>query len=149
MEIATFNTLHEVESVLNMVHNAHSSSDLDVSGWGKFSYQVGGITTSPGTKNSWYWIDSNRPIDFQLKWIQGEPNNAKGIESCLAISLYWRKFAFNDVPCDRQKNSEPQGFMCRKEVSPQITNIENANIDVIHQLSDWIKLFITDKHKSD
>ncbi len=73
---------------------------------------VGGKKTSSG---QWQWIGGNKPINYEINWNHGEPNNALGNENCLDLTTSENspdQFGFNDDPCDSRRKKDT--FICEK-----------------------------------
>ena len=75
-------------------------------------FYIGGVKIG----DTWYWLNTFKPIDFEMNWRQGEPNNASGSEICLALSKPApNSVGFNDGHCGT-KNVREHPFMCEKLV---------------------------------
>jgi hypothetical protein len=78
-----------------------------------------GATDEGGKDNDYFWIDSGKPVNFQLSFHPGEPNNffsGSSIfnkEDCLALgpNLSTKKYGFSDVSCN-----DPRNFICQRVV---------------------------------
>ncbi|XP_062990563.1 C-type lectin lectoxin-Enh6-like [Elgaria multicarinata webbii] len=57
----------------------------------------------PQKTRRWRWSDSN-PVTF-IPWNAGEPNNNKGNEYCVQISVSQGFLKFNDVDCKMESTS--------------------------------------------
>lgn len=69
--------------------------------------------------DNWYWASSDVPINYNLSWIPGEPNNWGGNEDCLSISRYYLNGnAINDATCNYYIGS----FLCEIDNTTPIEN---------------------------
>lgn len=68
-----------------------------------------GAMTMTG-KTDWYWVNSGKRVDYQMKWFAGQPDFYASNEFCLAIKK-WGDFSFNDLNCFGAYESK---FVCQK-----------------------------------
>jgi len=95
LELASFETLTEVEYFINIVKN-HPF----VISYGGYHMLVDGITNTPNSTTDWYWTNSGTKVSFALPWQRGEPNYLNEGEYCLALSAHEPStLGFNDFPC--------------------------------------------------
>ncbi|CAO1340874.1 unnamed protein product [Diamesa tonsa] len=57
---------------------------------------IGGSYIGAGL-NRWYWLSTGKPVGYPLPMIPGEPNNARGQQTCLALEKQNGPFLFNDI----------------------------------------------------
>jgi hypothetical protein len=60
---------------------------------------IGGLTTVGGSRTEWYWVESGKKLNFNLKFGAGQPDNAGGDEMCLSLGRAPGNFFYNDIPC--------------------------------------------------
>jgi hypothetical protein len=109
MTLAQFEEKREQEYVL---HSVNMLYPLNVEAFERIS--IGGKKVSSG---KWQWIDSTTPINYEISWTEGEPNNAAGNEECLNLSKKNKEngkveFGLNDDPCDSVWKQHD--FLCEK-----------------------------------
>lgn len=64
--------------------------------------------------NKWYWVSSGETINYDMRWLPNEPNNAKGPENCLSIAFKnnLQNTGFNDGTCVQSEKS--WRFICEE-----------------------------------
>jgi len=104
MEILSFESLRESDHFMELCPASHT----------QFSYMnhIGAITIKPGTKTSWYWVQSGKRIDFTLKFLIGNPDNTNEREHCLGIINNRGECSYNDVDC----NWSECKFLCQTKL---------------------------------
>jgi hypothetical protein len=70
---------------------------------------IGGMTMVG--KTGWHWVNSGKRIDYQLKWLSGQPDFYAANEFCLSIHKRAGDFSFNDLNCFGAFESR---FVCQK-----------------------------------
>ena len=72
------------------------------------------LIVGPNIRNG-VWMDramgQASPITYKIDWYPGEPNNADGIEKCMAIFKGSGKTAMMDMECGTERNQE-HSFIC-------------------------------------
>lgn len=71
---------------------------------------VGAISYDGNSKDTFYWMNSGKRINYVLDFEPGEPNNYDGKEFCLSISKHDSRFSFNDIGCTESTHQ----FICQK-----------------------------------
>lgn len=92
MELARLETTAEADFIFR---------EVTYYGTGALSLAVDATTLTPG-KTGWRWIRSNYPIDYNIRWATGEPNEpAGGRQACLSIlrTATGVTAAFADISC--------------------------------------------------
>jgi len=75
-------------------------------------YHIGGILKAIGNYNTWHWISTKQPIEIEIEFNPGEPNNARSAQHCLALDKQTqRHFVFNDIDCSGE---HAEFFICQK-----------------------------------
>jgi hypothetical protein len=91
MRLARFDTNGEQEYLIKTVKNPIENH-----------WVAGNDIVDEGT---WRWAPNDSPIDVNLSWNPGQPDNHKGSENCLMIGYY----QLNDLLC-----SSTLRFICEK-----------------------------------
>ncbi|CAO1325700.1 unnamed protein product [Diamesa serratosioi] len=79
---------------------------------------IGGTYIGAGL-NNWYWISDGKPVSYPIPMLPGEPNNARGVQNCLALDKQNGPFLFNDI--DAFGHHEEK-FVC--ESKPKSNNVD-------------------------
>ncbi|CAG9807027.1 unnamed protein product [Chironomus riparius] len=106
LELATFETLTEAQTFLNMAwnHNFIMSHNLTF-------FLIDGMTLTPKSTTDWYWTKNGEKISFKIPWQPDEPNFEFEEEHCLSVWIQDVKaIGFNDCKC--QKLTWP--FICQR-----------------------------------
>lgn len=104
MEILTLETKSEANYVLEI---CKSHGQLFAT-----STHIGGIAAGAKSQDKWFWVTTGEKINYNIKWLDGEPNNLHNGEGmCLSIMKKPDGFYFNDVRC----NFEEQRFICEQK----------------------------------
>ncbi|CAO1342390.1 unnamed protein product [Diamesa tonsa] len=64
-------------------------------------FHIGGSYIGAGN-NEFYWLTTEKRVNYDLKWGPMEPNGP-GIEKCLSVYNYGGTYKFNDVSSDSKK----------------------------------------------
>jgi len=74
---------------------------------------IGATEAIQGDAKSFYWLPNGDPFILTGPWTASQPNNAGGIEFCLALLKDAAgKLKLDDVPCD--KAGDRYRFYCQK-----------------------------------
>lgn len=73
-----------------------------------------GATNLGSPDKSWYWLKTNKTVDFQMKWYPGEPNNPSH-ERCLSISKGLNYLGYNDASC----SEDLKMFVCEESIKEE------------------------------
>ena len=107
MELASFKTLEEANTVMDMVRRDSKLAEID------FLWMfLDGIALSPKSKTDWYWTETGEKIGFTIPWPPTQPDTADGNEFYLSFGRFTKEgtLAFNDLPGKKFMNS----FLCQK-----------------------------------
>lgn len=88
MEILTLDTKSEADFFLEVCEKNSALFD-------EFTH-VGAM--SMVGKTDWHWVSNGKRIDYQLKWLAGQPDNYYASEFCLGI-IKRGSFSFCDLYC--------------------------------------------------
>lgn len=106
LEFATLETKEESEFLGKILENK-TRSDLDI--W----IHVGGLTKLGGTRKDWVWLETGKPIEYELNFFPGEPN-LPSIENCLAVGVQLgNKFHYYDIQCSTWEHK----YICQKKLT--------------------------------
>lgn len=75
---------------------------------------IGGITTSCGSRDMWYWVDTGNKVNFPIKWHKNDPNCSNGSEPCLALGKFEEEDG-NVYVVDIQCNGAIEKFLCKQK----------------------------------
>jgi hypothetical protein len=113
LEFVSIDSINESNHLLGLCDQNISLFDI----W----THIGGITTVAGSKTEWYWVESGKKVNFNLKFDKGQPDNKNGIENCLSIGKAPGNFYYNDIPCS---GGAAFKFICQsKEVKQEFASL--------------------------
>ena len=72
---------------------------------------IGGTYIGAGL-NKWYWLSTGKPVNYNLNWAIGEPNNYGGKQKCLAVYEQNGPFKFSYIQAYRLN---PNKFVCESK----------------------------------
>jgi hypothetical protein len=94
MNLVTLETKEEHDDFLKMMDKG-AIPDIQV-----YPYQQVLIgATDIGTESDFYWAATGKPLNYPIKWIDGEPNNLGNNEHCVGLWRAKANYEFNDIPC--------------------------------------------------
>lgn len=123
MDVLSLDSAEEADAFLSLCYSMSS-----IFGW---QTHIGGMTTEAKSLTNWYWVVTNKKINFPMNWAPGEPNDLKS-EKCLGVVKEHSdgKFYFNDLPC---ADGTKYKFVCQKVTyadchvgSPCFSNLANV-----------------------
>lgn len=103
MEFLSLETLEEATFFLAL-------SDKNIAHFDDLTH-IGATTTVGRNPDKWYWVNSGKRIDFNLKYAPGEPNFAGNVEFCLSVGKNPGNFMFHDLNC---YGAYEKKFVCQK-----------------------------------
>lgn len=103
MDLATFETERELTSFNMMATRSKFYFDR----W----THVGGVSKFVDKHREWYWVGTNKKINYQIQFATGQPNNYLGRQNCLGLSKEEREFEFQDIDCHGRFEEK---FLCQK-----------------------------------
>jgi len=92
MEILSFQSSDEADHVMKLLKSKLLPQEV-------VGYFIGAVTIKPGTRTSWYWVQSGKRVDFAMKFMAGDPNNGGDDEKCLSLVHVNGNCSFNDSSC--------------------------------------------------
>ncbi|KAL7041039.1 hypothetical protein ACKWTF_000594 [Chironomus riparius] len=109
MALATFRTLEEALSAINMVEK-----NIDLGTRDNLWVFIDGTTLTPRSPTDWYWTDTGDKIDFLMPWLPTQPDTNSYREFFLSIGRHKKtqRVGFNDIPGTNFYNT----FLCQKYV---------------------------------
>ena len=113
MELATFETLDEFKNFQQLWEKSNFSELFKST----FYLHVDGITKTPKSYDDWYFTKNGRKIQFEMPWLEGEPNCGSNIEYCLSVGKKSSEdvIKFNDSICYSTRNNfHFNSFVCQK-----------------------------------
>ena len=57
---------------------------------------IGGTYIGAGL-NQFYWLSTGKPVRYNLNWAPEQPDNARGLQNCLALQKQNGPFKFDDI----------------------------------------------------
>lgn len=73
---------------------------------------IGAMTTTCGSQDLWYWVDTGKKVNFQFAWGQSNPNCKNDSEMCLCLGKRVNgSFYIGDIWC----KGTPQRFLCKQK----------------------------------
>ena len=95
MELATFETLNEAETFLNVAYE-----NAFIKAYHLSHFYIDGMTLTPNSTTDWYWTKNGEKISFSIPWQPDEPNFDSNVEYCLSVWIQDIKvIGFNDGQC--------------------------------------------------
>lgn len=106
MELLTLESEAEQSHLLNSLEQ-HSAA------FGTYEWiNIGAMTTTCGSRDLWYWVDSGIIANFPILFGVPNPNCAGDNEMCLALGKYESgKFYIADTWC----TEHPSRFLCKQK----------------------------------
>lgn len=100
-DIATFDTLEEMDAVRNMCEqNPYMFG---------YSTHIGGMASVQKSTTDWYWVTNNQKIAYTMPWQNGQPENYLGRGWCLNL-MTDRGFRYSDFDCNSVRGAK---FICQ------------------------------------
>lgn len=73
---------------------------------------VGGVVRIDGTRKDWMWMETGKPVDYEIDFSPGEPN-FPAYEHCLAFSVKRTgNLKYHDLQCSTWR----QKYFCQKRI---------------------------------
>jgi len=110
MQLLTLSTQNESEYFTKLAAENYDLFVFDSADY----YFIGGRQKVPGNVSTFYWTETDKPIDYKLNWAPGEPNNHGRNQQCLALKAEVFRFVFDDNTCDVGKRK----LLCERSLKP-------------------------------
>lgn len=102
MDLASLETKEEEELILEQIKIIFDT---------KKRFFIGGTNMGSET-SSWYWENTGKSINYDMRWAPNEPN--EGPEKCLEIYNVHGSWSLNNVWCRSEQN-----FICEKIIDDE------------------------------
>jgi hypothetical protein len=101
LEIVSLETKAEFDHFLGLCSKENTQFD---------EYTHIGAMTLVG-KTGWHWVNSGKRIDYQLKWLSGQPDFYASADFCMSVVKRGTEFSLADIYCYGAYDTK---FVCQR-----------------------------------